>query len=90
MREEDFTVDEEIEYDDYDEEVEIIDDSDVQIERRLCKKCKKMLPPGYKGKKCEACIGKNAGFVKKAGKMISEVGVAAVTTFLIAKKIIKH
>ncbi|SEW33409.1 hypothetical protein [[Clostridium] fimetarium] len=45
-------------------------------EEKVCKKCNRPLPKGYKYNECENCRGERAGFVKKVGK-----GVLAVVSF---------
>lgn len=52
------------------------------MENRVCKKCQKPLPNGYKHKKCEYCRNEQAQVVKNGLK--AAVGVAgAVASFAV-------
>ncbi len=55
-------------------------------EIRVCKKCKKVLPPGYPHKRCEACRNQQAEKFKKTIKGAG-AGMIAIAGFAI--KVIK-
>lgn len=48
-----------------------------------CKKCKKPLPKGSKGKLCESCRGKRAQNIKDTGKAVLQVSGAALSLVLV-------
>lgn len=43
---------------------------------KYCKKCGKLLPDGYKGKKCEHCMNQLTTKIKKVTKVIGATLVA--------------
>lgn len=57
------------------------------MEQKMCKKCQRILPEGYKHKYCENCMGKKAGGVKKALKGVAGVAgaVGSIALFVITK-----
>lgn len=54
------------------------------MENKVCKKCHKPLPEGYKHKKCEACRNVQVQSIKKAAKNV--VGVVASVVLVAATK----
>lgn len=55
-------------------------------EEKVCKKCNRPLPKGYKYNECENCRGDRAGFVKKVAKgALAGLGTAvSLAVFIIA------
>ena len=54
------------------------------MENKVCKKCQKPLPDGYKHKKCESCRNKQVQSVKNGFK--AAAGVAASFAVVIMTK----
>ncbi|HFH9952179.1 TPA: hypothetical protein ACGPAW_001127 [Streptococcus suis] len=52
------------------------------IEKNTCKKCGKNLPKDYKHKKCEHCINKALGGIRKAGKVMGGIALTAAPFIL--------
>lgn len=50
------------------------------MSQKLCKKCQRPLPEGYKYKYCEHCRSKRAQQIKNAGKATLGVTVMVVGT----------
>ena len=56
---------------------------------KICKKCKKVLPHDYKDNYCEACMNKNAEFIKKTFKIVGGIAVTLGTVAVLVGKNIK-
>ena len=61
------------------------------MENKVCKKCQKPLPEGYKHKKCEACRNVQVQNVKNGLKAtVGAVGaIASITVVIVTKGQIK-
>lgn len=58
-----------------------------KTEIRLCKKCKKSLPEGYKHKYCEACHNRQAQIIRNGLKGAAGIaGTAACVVLAVATK----
>ena len=57
------------------------------MENKVCKKCQRPLPEGYKHKKCESCRNLSIQNIKNGGKaVLSIVAVVGTTALAIATK----
>lgn len=59
------------------------------MKSKLCKKCKKPLPEGYKYDKCESCRNKEVQKLKNTGKKIGMIAtpvIGLITAVLLKKK----
>ena len=50
---------------------------------KICKKCKKPLPNGYKHKKCEACVNEQVRKLKKGLKATAKIASAVGSVVLV-------
>lgn len=60
------------------------------MENRVCKKCNKSLPEGYKHKCCEACMGKKTERIKNGIIKVVSVGGPIILAFITKGKIESH
>lgn len=57
------------------------------MENKVCKKCKKPLPEGYKRKKCESCINSQVQGVKNGLKAaVGATGAVGSVVVVVATK----
>ena len=57
------------------------------MDNKICKKCKKPLPNGYKHKKCESCRNKSIEEIKNVGKVgLSVVAFVGMTVVAVVTK----
>ncbi|MDO4377620.1 MAG: hypothetical protein Q4C64_00535 [Erysipelotrichia bacterium] len=54
---------------------------------RVCKKCQRLLPEGYKHRYCEACRNKQAENLKKAIMGTGGIVLSAIAGIFLHKKI---
>ncbi len=57
------------------------------MEKRVCKKCNKPLPSGYKHQKCERCRGEQVRNIKNGLKTVGEFAVLAFAVTIAKGKI---
>ena len=57
------------------------------MENKLCKKCQRVLPDGYKYKKCEHCRNTQVHGIKNGLKAVAGVAstVAGIVAFVVTK-----
>lgn len=52
------------------------------MENKKCKRCKRILPEGYKRKYCTNCIDEKIDIIKKTSKGVLSIGTLVVTALI--------